>query len=59
MVQISISGGGQLQSPEADIIESFVVDAHDFICIFNELMDRKGRIVGLHHSVRDLGGWHH
>jgi hypothetical protein len=39
MVKISIGWGGELKSSEADIIKSFVIDTHNFISIFDELMD--------------------
>jgi len=31
MVQISVSGGGQLQGSETDIIKSFIINDHSFI----------------------------
>ena len=40
MVEISIGGCGEFESSEADIIESFVVNAHDIIGVLDELMDR-------------------
>ena len=39
MVQITISGGSELKGSEADIIESFVINTHDLISVFYELMD--------------------
>jgi hypothetical protein len=39
MVKISISGSGELKSSEADIIESFIINAHNLISIFDKLMD--------------------
>jgi len=39
MVKITISGGGELKGSEADIIKSFVIDAHNLIRVFDELMD--------------------
>merc|ERR1711981_1524993 len=58
MVKITISGGGELKGSEADVIKSFVVNAHNLIGVFDELMDREGGVVGLNNGVRDLGGWH-
>ena len=40
MVKITIGWGGELEGSEADIIKSFVINNHDFIGIFDELMDR-------------------
>ena len=39
MVQVSVCGGGQLQGPEADIVESFVVDAESLICVLHKLKE--------------------
>jgi len=38
MVKISVSGGGELEGSEADIVEGFVVNDHALIGVFNELM---------------------
>jgi hypothetical protein len=56
MVQITISGGGELKSSEADIVEGFVIDDLDFIGVFDQLMDGKGGVVGFNDGIRDLGG---
>jgi len=39
MVEITIGWGGELEGSEADIIESFVINAHNLISVFDELMD--------------------
>ena len=39
MVQVTIGGGGQLQGTEADVIESFVVNAVGLICVLHKLVD--------------------
>ncbi len=54
MVEITISWGGQLQGPEADVIQSLIVDAEGFIRILNQLMNRQSGIVRLHYSVGNL-----
>ena len=56
MVKITISGGGELEGSEADVIEGFVIDDHALIGVLDQLMDGKGGIVGLDDGVRDLGG---
>ena len=56
MVQISISGGGQLKGTEADIIKSLIVNAEGLISIFHKLMNRQGGIVGFNNCVRYLRG---
>jgi len=39
VVKITIGWGGELEGSEADIIKSFVINAHDLIGVFDELMD--------------------
>ena len=39
MVQISVCGGGQLQGPEADVVESLVVNAVGLVCVLHKLVD--------------------
>jgi len=56
MVQVTISGGSELEGSEADIVEGFVVDDLDFIGIFDQLMDGEGGVVGFNDGIRDLGG---
>ncbi len=58
MVEITIGGVGELQSTEANVVESLIVNAVGLICVLNKLMNREGSIVGLDNSVRDLGGGH-
>merc|ERR1719506_1584976 len=55
VVQVTISRGGEFESTEADIIEGFVVNNHDFIGVFDKLVDRQGSVVRLYNSVRHLG----
>merc|ERR1719445_535481 len=59
MVQISVSRVGKLQSSEADVVESLVVDAVGLVSVLDQLVDGEGGVVGLHHGVRDLGGGDH
>jgi hypothetical protein len=58
MVKITVGGGGELEGSEADIVKGFVINAHNFIGVFDELMDREGGVVGLDDGIGDLGGWH-
>jgi len=39
MVKITVGWGGELKGSEADIIKSFVINAHNLIGVFDELMD--------------------
>ena len=58
MVQVAVCGGGQLEGPEADVIQGFVVNAEGFVSVFNKLMDWEGGIVGLDNGVADFWGGH-
>ena len=58
MVKITIGWGGELKGSEADIIKSFVINAHNLIGVLNKLMDGEGGVVWLNNGIRDLGGWH-
>ena len=35
VVEVTIGGGGQLQGPEADVIESLVVNDKGLVCVFD------------------------
>jgi hypothetical protein len=39
MVKITIGWGGELESSEADVIKGLVINAHNLISVFDELMD--------------------
>jgi len=54
MVQISISGCGELEGTEADVIQGLVVNTEGLICVLNQLVDRECGIVGLNNSVGNL-----
>jgi len=58
VVKITIGWGGELEGTEADIVEGLVVNAHNLIGVFDELMDWEGGVVGFNDGVWDLGGWH-
>merc|ERR1719389_1272089 len=58
MVKITVGGGGELEGSEADIVEGFVVNAHNLIGVFDELMDGEGGVVGFNDGIGDLGGGH-
>ena len=42
------------RSPEADIVESLVIDAVGLVGVLYQLVDGQGGVVGLHNSVRNL-----
>jgi hypothetical protein len=39
VVKITIGWGGELESSEADVIKGLVINAHNLISVFDELMD--------------------
>ena len=56
MVEVSIGGGGQLQGPEADVVQGLVVDAERLVRVLDQLVHREGGVVGLHNGVGHLRG---
>ena len=58
MVEITIGGGGELEGSEADIVEGLVINAHNLISVFDELMDGESGVVRLNDGVGHLGGRH-
>ena len=59
MVEVSIGRVSQLQGPEADVVQSLVVDAVSFVSVLDQLVDGQSGVVGLHHGVGHLGRRHH
>ena len=57
MVQVAISWCSELQGSEADIVQSFIVDAVCFISVFDQLMDRQCSVVRLYNGVRYFWWW--
>lgn len=47
MIQVAVSGCRQLQCPEANVIEGFVVDTESFIGVLDKLVNGEGCIIGL------------
>lgn len=47
MVEIAICRRGELQCPEADIVERFIINAEGLIGVLNKLMYREGCVVWL------------
>ncbi len=54
MVKITVGWGGELEGSEADIIKSFVINAHNLIGVFDKLMDREGGVVWFNDGIRYL-----
>ena len=51
MVKITICWGSELEGSEADIIKGFVINAHNFISVFDQLMDGKGGVIWLNNGI--------
>merc|ERR1719271_1489252 len=58
MVQITVSRRSELQSPEADIVQSLVVESEAEIRVLHELVHGKSAIVRLNNSVAHLRARH-
>ena len=54
MVQITVGWGGELEGSEADIVKSFVINAHDLIGVLDKLMHGEGGVVWLNNGIGDL-----
>ena len=56
MVQITKRGGGELQSPEADVIQGLVIEDHALVGVLNQLVDGQRGVVRLYDRVGHLRG---
>ena len=54
MVQVTVCWGGEFQGPEADVVQSLVVDTVGLVGVLNELVDRQSGVIRLHNGVRYL-----
>merc|ERR1719290_547331 len=59
MVEVTIGGVGELKRSEADVVQGLIIDSVSLIGVLHQLVHGEGGVVGLHHSVRDLGARHH
>jgi len=57
MVQVTEGWCCELEGPEADVVQSFVVNAHGFVGVLNKLVDGQGRVVWLDDGVGHLWRW--
>jgi hypothetical protein len=55
VVKVTIGWGGKLESPEADVVQSFIVKNHALVGVLDKLVDRKCGVVGLDNCVGHLG----
>lgn len=54
MVEVSVCGICKLQGPEADVVQSLIVNAEGFIGVLNQLMNGQRCVVRLQHHIRNL-----
>ena len=54
MIQVPVCWSCQFQGPEANVVQSLVVDAVSLVGVLNELMDGQSGVVGFHDGVRYL-----
>lgn len=54
MIEVTVGRRGQLEGPEADIVERLVVYAIRLVRVLHQLMHRESAVVGLDHGVRYL-----
>jgi hypothetical protein len=54
VVKVTEGGGGELQCPEADIVQGLIVEDHALICVLHQLVDRQSGVVWLHNCVGHL-----
>jgi hypothetical protein len=59
VVKIAVCRGSELEGSEADIVESFVVNAVGFVCVLDKLVDGESSVVGLNDGIRNFGGWYY
>ena len=59
MVEVSVRRSRELQCPEANVVESLVVNDVSLVSVLHKLVEGEGGIVRLHHRVTHLGGRHH
>ena len=47
VVEVTVRGGGELQCPEADVVEGLVINAESLVRVLDELVDGERGVVGL------------
>ena len=54
MVQVTVRRRGELESAEADVVESLVIDTEGLVRVLNQLVDGEGGVVGLEYSPKKM-----
>ena len=63
MVQVAICWCGEFQGSKANVVQGFIVNTIGLVCVFNELVNRKGGIVGFYYCIgylkseKKMVGW--
>ena len=47
MVEVSVGGRGELQCPEADVVESLIINTEGLVRVLDKLVNRESRVVRL------------
>merc|ERR1719390_182319 len=58
VVQVAVGRSGELQGPEANIVQSLVIKGEAEVRVLDELVNRKRAVVRLDHRVRNLRARH-
>jgi len=59
VVEVAVRRVGQLERPEAYVVQRLVVDQVRLVSVLHQLVHGQRRVVRLHHRVRHLWRWHH
>jgi len=51
VIQITIGWRCQLKGPEANVVQSFIVQQHALICIFYQLVEGQNSVVRFHNGI--------
>ena len=54
VVQVTVSGGVELQGSETDIVKGLVIDTEGLVRVLDKLVDGEGSVVWLDNGVGDL-----
>merc|ERR1719345_29185 len=54
VVEVAVGRGGELEGPEADVVEGLVVNAVRLVRVLDQLVDREGGVVRVDDGVRHL-----
>jgi hypothetical protein len=57
MVKVTVGWGGELKGSETNIVESFIINDHALISVFNQLVDWKGGVVWFNDGIRHFRWW--